>query len=175
MMTAQEIYDEAIANGASPLFADLLASRQPPGTKGTDRAFLQDRMCGQQIAKLPPIIRKRFEDEAKKAGFKQINKPYVSALARFTGDTYAYVDDVADLKRKCLERGISGTGIIDVQSPTKAPKYTPLAEDIVAAEVDRTIAANPGKKLDLREVREAVIDRHAPEYTKKLAKESAHG
>ena len=40
-MTTAEIYSQAIQNGCTPRLADLLASRKPPGLKGSERAFLE--------------------------------------------------------------------------------------------------------------------------------------
>ena len=36
-----EFYDDLISSGNQPGFAAMLALRQPPGTKGTERAFLE--------------------------------------------------------------------------------------------------------------------------------------
>jgi hypothetical protein len=175
----QAIYDEAIAKGASPLFADMLAHQRPPGTKGTDRTFLEGRQCQEDIRDMPPLIANQWKRMLKKKGVSAAGKVYCSALARKhnevgpgeywgSGDPYAFVSDLGEAKAKALALGRDISGCIDVKAPERPPKPdTPLANDIIARKAQELANANPGRKFkDVVELREAIIEKHSPKWGK---------
>lgn len=178
----QTIYDQAIANGASPIFADMLAHQQPPGTKGTDRAFLEGKLNNNDIGEMPGWMQQRFKEQIKQSGENVTGKVYVSALARKKrdvqpgetwgpGDTYAYVSDVSELRAKAQSLGLEGDGIIKTRAPDRPPTPdVPLAEDLVRNQMAMEIAKNPGLKKNLGELRHNVIEKHAPKWGKGATK-----
>lgn len=182
MSFSQAIYDEAIAGGASPLFADMLAHRQPPGTKGTDQRFLSGRYNNNDLEDMPPWMQKQFKKQLDRAGVSAAGKVYLSSLARKKsevkpgepwgpGDPYAYVSDLAEAKAKCLALGRYGSGMATVTPPEKPPAPdVPLAEDLVMTKVAEAIAKDPSKAKRLDEVRHEVIEKHAPKWGKGATK-----
>ncbi len=168
MSFSQAIYDEAITNGASPLFADMLAHQQAPGTKGTDRAFLEGRFNNNEIGSMMPWMQQGFKKKLDDAGVSAAGKVYMSSLVRKEvgpGDPFAYVSDLAEAKAKCLSLGRDGWGIATVKAPEKPPTPDiPLAEDIVMEQVAREVAKNPDLRKNLGEVRHNVIEKHAPKW-----------
>jgi hypothetical protein len=116
-MSYEEIYAEAIANGASPIFADMLASRQPPGKSQTEMAYMQGKNCNQDLDKMPKQMREDILTELKQAGVSVSWKWYHSGLARFRNDPQAWVSGRDDHLRICKERGLNSTGNINYKAP----------------------------------------------------------
>ena len=163
-MTAQEIYDAAIANGTSPRLAEMFACRKAPGAN-TDREFFvgQKQLCDQ----FTPIMLDKYVKQARKAGYNPSpNDVYLGQLARFPGDPEAFVSPSggrSQIKKVLEQRGWGCTGAVNVQRRDEAPdeKATGLASDLVEDFVKQEIAADPGKAfVDKRELREQIIDRH---------------
>ena len=121
-MSYDEIYQSAIENGASPMFADMLASRQPPGTKGTERAFMEGRMHNSGIPdSMPRNLRTKLLHEAKQAGVDVSGKVYVSGLARRPNDPYGWCAGRDEVLAKVKANGWSCEGNV-----THKPSETPL-------------------------------------------------
>lgn len=123
-------YLEMRAAGQSMNMAELLATRTFPGVR-TDSTFL--RGSHTQFAdhpKLGRIYRKMAEDE----GVNITGQKYLRSLARYPGDPEAWVSSRGEVERRCLERGWSCEGAVEV----RAPRYrdpmpdTELADDLVA-------------------------------------------
>ena len=111
----QQVYEESREAGSSHKLAEMLALRQGPSLS-TDTRFLA-----------------RFGPEP---------KHYISQLAKFRGDPDAWIGSRADIRRKCEERGLGCEGAVNVKERElpPAPPPIPVASDIVAREVRKTIA-----------------------------------
>lgn len=156
--TIQARYVQLRKQGQSDAMAQMLAEQRPPGTKGTDRAFLQDRNGGQDIEAMTAPVRKRLLENAAKAGVSVQNKRYISQLARrgVPCDPLALVSDMGDVKARALAMGryVNSEG-----HEAPPPKSVPLAEDLVQDEIARRIKKDPGlKKVPKQTMREQVID-----------------
>ena len=124
--------------GESPAMAEILATRASPGLR-TDAQFLHGRhdAFGTDDAGLASRLRARGADP---------NGVYHSSLARYVGDPEAVVSGRDGIRKVCEKRGWSCEGTVNVRGRVE---HTPLdggvAEDIVARETAREIAADPGK------------------------------
>lgn len=164
----QAHYKQMIENGVSPRLAEMLALQQPPGTKGTDRAFMEGRYSGSWIDELPPRQAKWMIAEAKKAGINPSGKFYCSGLADKRGhlDPEAWVDSVDDVKKVAIKRGKSVSGSITVDAPeAPPPKSLPLnpkiERELVRAEMRKD------SRMSRREAQEVVRKRHVPHWKQK--------
>lgn len=147
--------------------ADMLATRQPPGTKGTDRAYLQGVQCGSNLDDMPAFSRKVAMAKAKAAGVNIEGKRYCSTLGQTAYDPRAWFDNTYDLKKRAAELNIPITGIV-TQGAHETPPKKPigLAQDIVDAEVNAIIAKEPEKAKKRHNVEADVRDKHTPHYAK---------
>jgi hypothetical protein len=165
---AVEVYKRALANGAGERFAEMAALRTPPGTKGTDKAFMEGRLAGSWLDKLPPRQARRMVREAQAAGINTSGKFYMGGLADKRGhaDPAAWVDSVDDVRRVAKSRNLEVHGIVDYTPPeAPPPKRVDLAPDIVKSAVRKELKKNPGmKKADAVE---RVKKRHTPHWKQK--------
>lgn len=161
-MTYDEHYDLAIANGCSPALADMLASRTFPGTKGTDRSFMQGRkLDGSQFQDVP-LVGEHHLAKAREAGVSTTGKYYCGSLAAFPGDPRAWVDGLHDVKEVCEERGWEANGAIKVESPKYAgaePGPYRVADDIVDDHLVQVLEQKPDLIPRAAEVREEIQGR----------------
>lgn len=152
------------------ILQDMLAARQAPGTKGTDRAFLQGRLTGYSLDHMDIATRTKWQMAAKKAGVSLEGKVLCSGLAKHEFDPRAWVDSRSEQKQRCEELGRSlWVGGECVYSPPEQPPVpeVKLAPKIVEREVNRLLKNDPGlKKVARQELRERVIDKHAPKRGK---------
>lgn len=160
--SVQAHYELCRQNGCAHALAEMLATRTFPGTKGTDRSFMQGRMHqtgGQQFEHLPQWMGQEYVRKALAAGVNPTGKWYSGGLARFPGDPKAWVDGLSDVKRVAEERGAEVSGAIDIPAPSGqevAPRPYRVAPDILQARVAEAVAENPdlghgNKRLDLEE------------------------
>jgi hypothetical protein len=131
-MTYSAIYQKAIANGASPLFADLLASRQPPGVKGTERAYMEGRNNNEDLNKMNATMRKHLLTEAQAAGVSISGKTYCSGLARYANDPSAWVSGRDEVAARCRENGWECEGNVTVKQ-SERPEALPRIREMKAA------------------------------------------
>lgn len=147
------------------ILEEMLATRTPPGTKGTDRTFLEGRLTGRSLDTLDRFTRAKWLQEAKRQGVSLAGKVYQSGLGRHAWDLSAWVDSRSEQIAKCkaLGRNLVVNGEYLYQAPEQEPEpETLLAPKIVEREVNRLIAQDPAlKKKKRQELRERVIDRHA--------------
>jgi hypothetical protein len=135
--------------GQSHNMAEMLATRSFPGTKGTDRAFMQGRYSetgGAQFARLPKRMGQQYVDKALAAGVNPTGKWYSGALARYPGDPKAWVDGLSDVRRVAEERGAEVSGAIEVKPPQiERPDPGPyqVAPDIIARRLADRLATEP--------------------------------
>lgn len=163
-MTYGELYDQAIANGCTPRLADMLAARSFPGTKGTDRAFMQGRPLDGSQFEGQPFVAGHHLAKAREAGVNPAGKYYSSSLARFPGDPEAWVDSLHDVKRICESRGWECDGAIKVESPKYAgtePGPYRVADDIVDNHLSQVLEQRPELVPKAQEVREEIQGRLA--------------
>ena len=163
----QRHYLKVLALGYGERWAEMVALSQPPGTKGTDRAFMEGRLDGNWMDGLPDRQAKWMSREAKAAGINISGKYYLSGLADKRGhlDPEAWVDSVADIKRVAVKRNLNVSGIVNVEGTQVEPKPVDLNPRIAKRLAKQEIAKNP--KLTMREAVALVKERAVPRWKKK--------
>jgi len=165
---ACRLYQNAIDNGATEAFADMVAHQIPPGTKGSDRAFMEGRLSGNWMDGMPKAAAQRMVRQARAAGINTTGKFYMGGLAdkRAHLDPHAWVDSVADVKRVAKARDLEVRGIVDYTPPERPPKKSVgIAPDILNKAVKAEMEKNPGaRKAD---VVDRVKDRITPHWKKR--------
>lgn len=146
------------------ILADMLASRQAPGTKWTDRTFLQGRLTGHSLDRMDPVTRAKWLKVAKKKGFSLNGKVLCSGLTNQEFDLRAWVDSRAEQKERCAALGrnlwVNGDCVYSAPELPPKPKVN-LAASIVEKEVNSLLKKDPSlRKKKRQELREAVIDKH---------------
>ena len=156
---AEETYRNALQYGSR--WAEMCALQCPPGTKGTDRAFMEGRMNNQQLDDMPAKQAKWVADEARKCGINISGKYYCGGVAdrRAWRDPQAWVSSNDDVLRVAKERRMAVSGTVNYDPGPAPPKRTLIAESIVQDEVRKEQRKNPTAKAG--ELREKVIEKHA--------------
>lgn len=165
---AARIYQTALDNGASEAFADMVAHQIAPGTKGSDRAFMEGRMSGNWMDDMPKPLAQRMVRQARAAGINTTGKFYMGGLADKRGhlDPHAWVDSVADVKRVAKARDLEVRGIVDYTPPEKPPKpKKDIAPDILNKAVQAEMRKSPGQRRE--DVVERVKNRIVPHWKKR--------
>jgi post-segregation antitoxin (ccd killing protein) len=159
-------YISMINAGQSPRFAEMCALQQPPGTKGTDRAFQEGRLAGNQWDELPARQAKKMIREAKAAGINISGKQYVSGLANKLGhcDPRAWVSDLSDVKRVAKDRNLNVSGLVNIEATELPPIRHDLNPRIAKELAKKEIAKNP--KLSMQEALVKVKEKHTPKWKK---------
>jgi hypothetical protein len=160
----QAFFEQMLRDGVAESLARMFALRQPPGTGGTDRAFMYGKQAGQELdGELEPIRKRRM------ARYKQLtgrnvpdNARYFRQLARFPGDPRAFVSDRSEFKNRLIEDGHGcedfGVKIAEAPPPDDKPRIAePIMQQFLASEKKKP--ENIGKKE--AELREKIIDKHA--------------
>ncbi len=133
--------------GESHRMAEMLATGKFPGTKGTDRAFMQGRhLDGSQFEGLPDIVGKDYVARAVAAGVNPAGKYYSGPLARYPGDPRAWVDSLHDVRRIAAERGLNVSGAVSITPPEPVgADHAPyrVAPEIVREHVAGLLADRP--------------------------------
>lgn len=142
-------------------WATMVALQAPPGTRGTDRAFLEGRQNNEQLNSMPKRQATYVAKEARRAGINITGKVYCGGIADKRGwkDPEAWVtgnDDVLSVARK---RRLHVTGSVNYDPGEAPPKRVLLAESIIKDEMRKEKRRNPGVKDG--ELREKIIDKHA--------------
>lgn len=162
-MTTQEIYDEALRNGCSPRLAEMLAHQQPPGTMGTDTAWIAG-MHEDPHPGAPEKVKKWYLDRAKAAGVSTAGKTFISQLGA-AENPEAWVSGLSDVKAVARKNNygltVNDSRVVE-QTPLVAPKPVPLAEKTIKRFMAAELKENP--KADQRLLREKIIDKHAPKW-----------
>lgn len=150
------MYARLRSEGHSHKWAEMCALQQPPGTKGTDRAWMQGRYNNQQLDQMPPDHARNILTLARRAGINPNGKYYSSALAdkRGPADPSAWVDSTADIKRVAVERNLTVTGAVEHKGiPQPRPKSKPLSErltrEMMAVERRRHPTMKKGELRDM--------------------------
>ena len=166
-LEVQKHYLRMIADGQEPRFAEMCALQQPPGTKGMDRTFMEGRMDGSWLDKLPKKQAMRMLREAKADGISTAGKYYMSGLADARGhrDPEAWVDSVDDIRRVARNRNLQVQGVVNIESTPVPPKRVPINPKIVRKLSSQLMAQD--KKLSRQEASRIVRERHTPHWAKK--------
>lgn len=160
---AIDTYLRSRAAGGSEKFAAMCALQTPPGSKGSDRAFMEGRMNNQQLDGMPRRQAEYISRDARAAGINISGKYYCGGLADQRGwkDPEAWVSSSDDVLRVAKKRGKSVSGSVNYDAgPPPPPKRVALSERIIKEEIARERRLNPGLKVT-RELREKIIHRHA--------------
>jgi hypothetical protein len=160
----QDHYKKVLAMGYGERWALMTALQQPPGTQGTDRAFMQGRLDGNWMDGLPPRMAKKMAREAKAAGINVSGKYYLGGLADKRGhmDPSAWVDSVSDIKRVAKARNLNVSGICNVEGHEVEPVRAALNPKIVNKLAKQAMASDP--KLTRQEAVRQVKEKHSPAW-----------
>lgn len=158
----QERYVRCRLDGESHLMAEIFAFRKPPGTNNTDRVFMGGALDGSKYNH-DAIWLKKAKANYKKATGHDLGSgmTYISRIARFPNDPWAWVNDVGELKKKAE---IRGHGIDDLGLKARIsepPKKVRMAPDILQHHLRKAVAdpANVGKNVE--ELKHNIIEKHA--------------
>jgi hypothetical protein len=152
-------YKRALPYGEK--WAAMVATQTPPGTSGTDRAFMEGRMNNQQLDEMPVRQAKYVAAEAKSAGINISGKHYVGGLADKRGwrDPEAWVSNNDDVLKVAHRRRLAVAGTVNYDPGAADPKRKLISESIVREEVANAKRQNPSAKAS--DLREKVIEKHA--------------
>ena len=156
---AKSRYEKALPYGEK--WAAMVALQQPPGTKGTERAFLEGRQNNQQLDDMPKRQAQYVSQEARQAGINISGKYYCAGIADKRGwrDPAAWVTSNDDVLRVARKRRLHVTGSVNYDPGEAPPKRVLLSESIIKDEIRKEKRRNPKAKTG--ELREKIIDRHA--------------
>lgn len=165
--SVQDHFLRMVANGQTEQFALMCALQQPPGTKGTDRAFMEGRLSGNWLDQLPKRQANWMVKEAKAAGINPTGKFYLSGIADKRGhlDPEAWVDSVDDIKRVARARNLSVQGMVNIEAKAEARPDVALNPTIARELAKKEITKSP--KLSMAEALEKVRRKHAPRWKRK--------
>ncbi len=164
----REHFRRMIANGMTERFASMCALQQPPGTRGTDRAFMEGRYANEWMKNQPKALTDRMLRDAHKAGISTSGKFFMGGIADNRGhcDPEAWVDSTADVLRVAKKRDLEVHGIVEYVPPQKGPpKEVDINPRILREHVRKEMKANP--KLSRGEATEKVKDRIVPHWKRK--------
>lgn len=165
---AVDHYLKMVRSGCTPRFAEMCALQMPPGTSGSDRAFMEGRLNGEWLNSLPKPQADRIVAQAKRAGISTAGKVYLSGLADKRGhlDPAAWVDSASDIKRVAEERNYEVHGIVRHKArEVEPPKPKEVSDSILAEHVAEERRKHPtAKQSDLVE---KVKDKIVPRWKRK--------
>lgn len=156
---AKNLYEKALPYGER--WACMVALQQPPGTKGTDRAFLEGRQNNEQLNDMPRRQAEYVSQEARHAGINISGKYYCAGIADKRGwrDPAAWVTSTDDVLRVARKRRLHVAGSVNYDPGEAPPKRVVLSESIIRDEVRRERRRSP--RANPKELREKVIEKHA--------------
>jgi len=142
-------------------WASMVALQVPPGTKGTDRAFLEGRQNNEQLDAMPKRQANYVAKEARDAGISISGKHYCAGIADRRGwrDPAAWVTSNDDVLRVARRRKLHVSGNVNYDPGEAPPKRVLLSESIIRDEIKKEKRKNPHAKAG--ELREKIIDKHA--------------
>lgn len=156
---ALNMYEKALPYGER--WATMVALQQPPGTSGTDRAFLEGRQNNEQLNDMPRRQAAYVATEARQAGISISGKYYCAGIADKRGwrDPEAWVTSNDDVLRVAQKRRLHVTGNVNYDPGEAPPKRVLLSESIIKDELKKEKRKNPKAKDG--ELREKIIEKHA--------------
>ena len=161
--------------------AAMFAMQTPPGHRGTETAFFENRLThGDDENDLD-------HQEAREHGVDTNGKVYVKGLSRHglgPQDKKAWVSNTGEALKRAKELNVNLTGAINYTArPVEPAPDCPLAEKHIKAMMKRERIFNSSEfnKLSAQEKREHVIEKYGQkravkkwnEYQKKLKKKKA--
>lgn len=150
-------YEELLAAGNTPRFAEMLATRSFPGLNGTNKAFNRGRCNNNQFAHCPQLG-DHFKRIADAQGVSIAGKHYCYGLGRYPGDPRAWVSDTSEVLAIARDRNLNIDGIVNHRGTPVAPTPdVPLADDIWDEGVQSVMSQNPDMRAD--DARELVFNR----------------
>lgn len=159
-----------LREGFDGFCASVAATGDIPGTGKTDRALMQGRMNGEELAH--PVWRKRAKAvEAKHPGLAN-GRTYYPSLARYANDPGAWCGSYAELKEQAVRAGKGIEGVYE-PPPRDPPKQTALSETVINSHLRRELRDDPSlvqSKKRLKKVREDIITKHTPYWKRHLLK-----
>lgn len=161
-------YRRMIADGQSERWATMCALQCPPGTRGSDRAFMEGRCNNEYFGQMHKRMAERMVREARSVGINPSGKFYMGGLADKRGhcDPEAWVSGVDDVRRVAKARNLEVHGIIDYVPPEQEPpKRVDIDPGILQENVDAEMAKDPSARRE--DVVEKVKDRIVPHWKKK--------
>lgn len=163
----QARYLAMIADGQSERWAEMCALQQPPGTQGSDRAFMERRYNQEWLSDMPPHQARRILREAKAAGIDTTGKFYFSGLADRRGhtDPEAWVDSRADVERVAKKRNLTVQGSVNVSGTVEEPKPKKISKRLEDNLVRHYQSKDP--KLSKNAAKEIIRQKHVPEWKRK--------
>jgi hypothetical protein len=156
---AVETYQRALPHGER--WAEMCALQCPPGTKGTERAFLQGRNNMEQFDSLPKRQAQYVLRDARRAGINPSGKVYCAGLADNRGwqDPAAWVSSNDDVLKVAKARRLAVSGSVNYDPGPEPINPKLLSERIIKDEMRKELRQNP--KANKGELREKIIDKHA--------------
>jgi hypothetical protein len=156
---AVDTYEKALPYGER--WAIMVATQTPPGTKGTERAFLEGRQNMEQFDSMPRLQANYVLKEAKQAGINPNGKVYCAGLADKRGwrDPAAWVSSNDDVLKVARKRRLAVSGSVNYDPGPEAPQRKVLSESIIKDEIRKEKRRNPNAKAG--ELREKIIEKHA--------------
>ena len=157
----QRRYEQLRKRGLSHNMAEILAFKQAPGTRYTEKAFLE----GLKMNMDDPVDRLVVET-AQKAGVNTHGKVYVSGLAdqRGPADPAAWVSTASDVisVAKRRQRQVDGALRYD-PGPVQPvePKRT-IAPDLMKQLVKQYRKQPKYRKMKLSHLKREIVEKHAP-------------
>lgn len=144
------------------VLADMLATRTPPGTKGTERAFLAGR---DDLAGMPLNSRHKWLQMSKQTGVSLAGKVHMSGLGPGMESWVSNFDEGLTRIKERGDRSVYRHGDLVYEPPEQAPVADiPLAADIVAESIRDMVKADPSlKNKKLPELKEMAIEKHGPQ------------
>jgi len=159
-----DFYKHLISEGNNPGFAAMLAMQQPPGSKGTERAFLE----GQQhwADKISHNAADALHTMAKKAGISTQGKKYIGGLGK-PSDPMAWISTQDDVRSALKAKGLSSVGGVNYKAPEQEFKKRKMAPDILNKYIseelrnDKKLAEKVRKDPDkLKPLKEKIVSKH---------------
>jgi hypothetical protein len=163
----QAHYRKMIADGQSPRFAEMCALMQAPGTKGSDRAFMEGRLDGNWMDGLPRRQANWMVKEARAAGINPTGKFYLSGIADKRGhmDPRAWVDSIDDVRRVAKDRNLNVQGMVNIEASPEPKRQVALNPKLARELARKEIANDPG--LPMKDALAKVREKHTPRWKKK--------
>lgn len=154
----------------------LKEGRAPHGV--SDCTFMRDSANGKQFANSSGQG-DHYRGVAESMGASTTGKKYLSGLARFPGDPEAWVDSRGDVQKVLEKRGWGSKGTINVKpriGDTEPEAGPAMAPDLVEKYATEIAMRDPHPELvDMKDLKEQVVDRMAPKKRSKKATKATKG
>ncbi len=159
----QARYERMRQQGTPHTLAEMFALRSPPGTRFTEKAFLE----GRKMDVNDPVDRLVLE-KARAAGINTQGKVYIGGLAdgRGPADPGAWVSSADDVLAVAKRRQLRVEGALKYDPgpvQEREPKYK-IAPDIMRRLMRQYRKKPEYRKKSKRELREIIEAKHAPKY-----------